>query len=73
VQLLLFVRFKFFIGIVQGERLFWAQTSLARVVSFIFVLEFGFDRGIMMKPFHEHMPEYRKLVERGDIKEAYRG
>jgi hypothetical protein len=27
----------------------------------------------MMKPFHEHMPEYRKLVERGDIKEAYRG
>jgi hypothetical protein len=26
-----------------------------------------------MKPFHEYMTEYRKQMEKGDIKEAYRG
>ena len=26
-----------------------------------------------MKPFHEYMNEYRKQMEKGDIKEAYRG
>ena len=26
-----------------------------------------------MKPFHEYMIEYRKQIEKGDIKEAYRG
>ena len=26
-----------------------------------------------MKSFHEYMDEYRKQVEKGDIKEAYRG
>ena len=26
-----------------------------------------------MKPFHEYMNEYRKQVEKGDIKEAYKG
>jgi len=26
-----------------------------------------------MKPFHEYMNEYRKQIEKGDIKEAYRG
>jgi len=26
-----------------------------------------------MKPFHEYMNEYRKQIEKGDIKEAYKG
>ena len=26
-----------------------------------------------MKPFHEYMNEYRRQIERGDIKEAYKG
>ncbi len=26
-----------------------------------------------MKPFHEYMKEYRKQMEKGDIKEAYKG
>ncbi len=26
-----------------------------------------------MKPFHEYMNEYRRQLQKGDIKEAYRG
>ena len=36
---------------------------------------FGFNlmEELTMKPFHEYMNEYRKQIERGDIKKAYRG
>jgi len=37
------------------------------------MVEFNLMEELNMKPFHEYMNEYRKQIERGDIKEAYRG
>ncbi len=37
------------------------------------IFEFNLMEELNMKPFHEYMNEYRKQMEKGDIKEAYKG
>ena len=43
------------------------------VVSVIFIFEFNLMEELNMKSFHEYMNEYRKQMEKGDIREAYKG
>ena len=37
------------------------------------MFEFNLIEELNMKFFHEYMNEYRRQIERGDIKEAYKG
>ena len=43
------------------------------VVSFLFIFELNLKEELNMERFHEYMGEYRKQLEKGDIKAAYKG